>query len=129
MTGLKSMKSDFLVAETVMRLIKRIEKDGWHIFALIDHSKQARDKGLELRPTQVILFGNPQVGTLLMQDHQTVAIDLPVKALVWEDGKGHVQIAYNTMEWIKERHFLRDGTTMARISEFIESACLYAAKG
>lgn len=87
MKGLKTIHSDFSVTETVKILKKAIEKQGWHLFAHIDHAKQAQDNGLQLRPTQVILFGNPKVGTLLMQDQQAAAIDLPVKALVYEDEK------------------------------------------
>lgn len=128
MTGLKSMVSDFSVKETVDRMIKKIEEKGWHIFAHIDHAKQALDKGIELRPTRVVLFGNPKIGTLLMQDVQSVAIDLPVKALVWEDEKGRVQVAYNTMSWLKERHGLTDETTIKNIGKILENVCQYAAK-
>ncbi len=128
MTGLKSMISDFSVMETENRLIKRIEQKGWHVFARIDHAKQATENGLELRPTRVVLFGNPKVGTLLMQDEQSAAIDLPVKALIWEDEKGSVQVAYNTMSWIKERHGLTDVVTIKNIREILEDVCYYASK-
>ena len=126
--GLKSRASEFSVIETVDRLIKKIEENGWHVFASIDHAKQARDKGLELRPTQVVLFGNPKIGTLLMQDRQTSAIDLPVKILVWEDEKGDVQVAYNAMNWIQKRHGLSDEATINNIGDVLENVCYYAAK-
>jgi|SRR5690606_6443251 len=128
MSGLINKTSNFSVAETVQRLIKRIEEEKWHVFASIDHSKQARDKDLELRPTQVILFGNPQLGTLLMQDQQSTAIDLPVKALVWEDAEGNVKLTYNSVQWIKERHHLKDSTAVTKIGEFIEKVCLCACQ-
>lgn len=123
MKGLKTIQSDYSVTETVEILKKAIEKQGWHLFSHIDHSKQAADKGLKLRPTQVILFGNPKIGTLLMQDQQAVAIDLPVKALVYEDEKECVLIAYNTIDWLKERHQLTDETTIKKISFVLKSVC------
>ncbi len=129
MKGLKIFQSDFPVEETVNRLIHKIEEAGWHVFARIDHSKQARDEGLELRPTQVVLFGNPLVGTLLMQDKQTAAIDLPVKALVWRDDEGKILVAHNTTAWLKDRHQLTDDATVKKIGEVMESVCHFAAKG
>ena len=83
MNGLKTATSEIPVKETVDRMISVIEQQGWHLFARIDHAEQARKKGLELRPTELILFGNPEIGTLLMQDCQLAAIDLPMKALAW----------------------------------------------
>lgn len=128
MKGLKTIQSDFSVKETIEILIKAIEKEGWHLFAHIDHSNQAQDKGLRLRPTQVILFGNPKVGTLLMQDQQSVAIDLPVKALVYEDERGRVLIGYNTTDWLRERHQLTDQATIKIISHVLERVCHSASK-
>ncbi|MDD3722381.1 MAG: DUF302 domain-containing protein [Lutibacter sp.] len=85
MDGLKITTSNFSVTETVNRIVAQIEKEGWHVFARIDHAKEAHGKGLELRPTELILFGNPEIGTLLMQNQQISAIDLPMKILVLED--------------------------------------------
>ncbi|MGB3345530.1 MAG: DUF302 domain-containing protein [Aequorivita sp.] len=126
--SLKTIQSDFPVKETVNRLIQKIEEKEWHIFAHIDHAKEARNKGLELRPTQVILFGNPKIGTLLMQDQQSVAIDLPIKALVWEDKDGQVMVAYNTVDWLKERHRLTDDNTLKIIDKILESVCHFATR-
>lgn len=128
MKGLKTLQSDFSVTETVEILKKAIEKQGWHLFAHINHAKQAQNKGLQLRPTQVLLFGNPKVGTLLMQDQQSAAIDLPVKALVYEDEKGRVLIAYNTTTWLRERHQLTDEITIKEISTVLKNVCNSASK-
>lgn len=128
MNGLKSTTSNFSVTETEKRLLLRIESKGWHVFARIDHAEQAKDKGLALRPTCLILFGNPKVGTLLMQDEQSVALDLPVKVLIYENEQGRVQVAYNAMYWLKERHGLTDEFTLKTINEFLEDLCDYASK-
>lgn len=128
MKGLKTIQSDYSVTETVEILKKAIEKQGWHLFAHIDHAKQAADKGLKLRPTQVILFGNPKIGTLLMQDQQAAAIDLPVKALVYKDDKKGVFIAYNTTTWLRERHQLTDEATIKEISSVLKNVCHSASK-
>lgn len=128
MTGLKSTTSNFSVTETETRLIRRIEEKGWHVFARIDHAEQAINKGLALRPTRLVLFGNPKVGTFLMQDEQSVAIDLPVKVLIFENEQGSVQIVYNAMDWLKKRHHLTDEVTLKTINRFLETLCDYASK-
>lgn len=126
--SLTTISSDFSVENTVNRLVNNIEDQDWHLFARIDHAKQAKRKGLTLRPTEVVLFGNPEVGTLLMQDQQTAAIDLPVKALVWQDTNDKTFITYNTMAWLKERHGLTDDATLDAIAQLIETVCNGAAK-
>ncbi|MDY0344432.1 MAG: DUF302 domain-containing protein [Lentimicrobium sp.] len=123
MDGLKITKSDFSVAESAKRMVAQIEKEGWHLFTHIDHAKEAKLKGLPLRPTELILFGNPEIGTLLMQDQQISAIDLPMKLLVWEDEAGQVYIAYNNLAWLKKRHGLKDNETMDKITLVIEHIC------
>lgn len=128
MHGLKMMTSEFSVSEAVSRMATQIEREGWHLFARIDHAKEARDKGLELRPTELILFGNPKIGTLLIQDRQLSAIDLPMKVLVWEDEKGHVHIAYNNPEWLKDRHGLTDIETINKIAQVVEDVCLAGSR-
>ena len=129
MNGLKTTTtSDGSVTETMDRMVTRIETEGWHLFTRIDHAKEARQKGLELRPTELILFGNPEIGTKLMQDQQTSAIDLPMKALAWEDEEGQVHIACNDMEWLKKRHGLTDDETIGTIAQVIERVCCAAKK-
>jgi uncharacterized protein (DUF302 family) len=123
MNGLQTAKSNSPVQETVNRMVAQIEEEGWHLFARIDHAKEARQKGLELRPTELILFGNPEIGSKLMQDRQISAIDLPMKALAWEDEEGQVHIACNDMEWLKQRHNLTDDETIKSIAEVISKVC------
>lgn len=118
-TGLVSRKSEFSVKETVDRLIAAIETAGLLVFARVDHGANAVEVGMELRPTELLIFGHPRGGTPLMIDRQTAGIDLPVKALVWEDDEGHVWLTYNRATWIAERHSL--GESSARAVEAIDA--------
>jgi uncharacterized protein (DUF302 family) len=128
MNDLKTTTSDVSVTEAVDRMVTQIETEGWHLFARIDHAKEARQKGLELRPTELILFGNPEIGTKLMQDQQISAIDLPMKALVWQDEQGQTRMACNDIKWIKERHGLTDDETIDKIAGVVESVCSVATQ-
>ncbi len=123
MNGLKKTRSNCSVTETTNRMVALIKKKGWHIFARINHAKEALKKGLVLRPTELLLFGNPEIGTLLMQDRQVSAIDLPMKALVWEAEDGRVYITFNDVAWLKKRHGLTDIKTIAKIAKVIENVC------
>lgn len=126
MNGLNTAPSAFPVGETIDRMVSIIEAQGWHLFARIDHAEHARRKGLELRPTELILFGNPEIGTLLMQDRQLAAIDLPMKALAWEDELGQVRVACNSMQWLKQRHGLTDEATIRAIDAVLAKVCASA---
>jgi uncharacterized protein (DUF302 family) len=86
------------------KLETTIEARGLRIFALIDHSGEAEKAGLKMRPTQLLIFGSPKGGTPLMVAAPTLAIDLPLKALVWEDGEGKVWVSYNSPEYLQQRH-------------------------
>jgi uncharacterized protein (DUF302 family) len=88
------------------RLEKDINEHGMQVFARINHAALAAEAGLTLRPTEVILFGNPRGGTPLMQANQTIGIDLPLKALVWEDAAGKTWLSYNEPAWLAKRHEL-----------------------
>ena len=123
MNSLKITTSDYSVTEAVNHMVEQIEKEGWHLFARINHAREAMEKGLKLRPTELILFGNPEIGSMLMQDQQISAIDLPMKILVWEDEEGHAHIAYNDLEWLKERHGLTDNETINKIKLVVENVC------
>ena len=101
--GLVSVTSRFAVAETMQRLLAALKKRDMTVFARIDHAANAAMVGMELRPTEVVLFGNPKGGTVLMQDQQRVGIDLPLKALAWEDADGKVWLTYNAADWIAAR--------------------------
>jgi len=104
--GLTTIASAHSVPETIDRLVAAITPLGMNVFARIDHADGAAKVGMPLRPTQLLLFGNPKGGTPLMQDRQTAGIDLPLKALVWEDAGGKVWLSYNEASWIAQRHGL-----------------------
>ena len=104
MEGLTSIQSSFGPKETMNRLEAEIRAQGMKIFARIDHSKGAAEAGLTLAPTELIIFGNARGGTPLMQSAQTVGIDLPLRALVWEDPSGITWLSYNEPSWIAQRH-------------------------
>jgi len=106
--GLTTIPSRFGPKETMDRLETEVRAHGMNIFARLDHAEGAREAGLELRPTEVIIFGNARGGTPLMQLDQTVGIDLPLKALVWQDSTNKTWISYNEPSWIAERHGLAD---------------------
>jgi uncharacterized protein (DUF302 family) len=102
--GLTVCASRFGSKETFDRLAAAVVERGMTILARIDHAAAASQAGIELRPTEVLIFGNPRMGTPLMQAAQTVGIDLPLKALVWEDENGRTWLAYNDPKWIAKRH-------------------------
>jgi len=102
--GLLSFKSAHDVAGTADRLERILKDKGMTVFIRINHAQGAQKAGEFLRPTQVILFGNPKVGTPLMQCAQTTAIDLPQKALIWQDEKGTVWLTYNRPAYLAHRH-------------------------
>jgi uncharacterized protein (DUF302 family) len=104
--GLITVASAYTARETIERLLAALAAHNMTVFARIDHAAGAASAGLPLRATEVILFGNPKGGTALMQDRQTAGIDLPLKALVWEDEAGKVWLTYNEAAWIAERHGL-----------------------
>ncbi len=103
-TALIIVDSQHSVTDTADRLAKLIEDKGLNLFARIDHTENAKKVDLELAPTEVIIFGNPLVGTKLMQCAPTMAIDLPQKALVWQDADGNTKIAYNNPMHMKQLH-------------------------
>ena len=129
MNDLSMAMSEFPVKEAVDRMVSIVEAQGWHLFARIDHAEHARKKGLELRPTELILLGNPEIGTRLMQDRQVSAIDLPMKVLAWEDESGQVRIARNSMAWLKQRHGLTDDATLQAIEEVLAKVCTVGQTG
>ncbi len=104
--GVISVQSDFSAQETADRFAKIIQDKGLTLFARVNHMGNAANVDLALRPTEVIIFGNPKVGTPLMQCSQSIAIDLPQKALIWEDVNGKVWFTYNDPSYLKARHNL-----------------------
>lgn len=108
MNGLITTQSDYSVKVTIDRVASIVQSKGLTVFARIDHADNAANQGLQLRPTELIIFGNPKAGTVLMQDKQTSGIDLPVKALAWQDEEGKVWLTYNDTNWIANRHGLSE---------------------
>jgi uncharacterized protein (DUF302 family) len=104
--GMITVASGWSVGETIDRLQAVATGAGLQVFVRIDHAANAASVGMDLRPTELLVFGNPQGGTPLMQDRQTSGIDLPVKALAWQDADGKVWLAYNDATWLAERHGL-----------------------
>ena len=103
-SGLISVKSSHDVKTTADRLESTLNQKGMTVFIRINHAQGAQKIGKELRPTELIIFGNPKVGTPLMQCAQSVAIDLPQKALIWQDAQGQVWLTYNDPNYLVERH-------------------------
>jgi uncharacterized protein (DUF302 family) len=102
--GLVTVPSSFPVKETIDRLEAALKGGNATIIARVDHAAGAVGAGLTLRPTELLIFGNPKAGTPLMQAQQTLAIDLPLKAIAYEDATGKVWLSYNDPAWIAARH-------------------------
>jgi uncharacterized protein (DUF302 family) len=102
--GLVTVASHYSVEDTVNRMQAAFAEKGLQVFAVIDHSGEAEKVGLKMRPTKVVIFGSPKGGTPLMVAAPSLAIDLPLKALVAEDVAGKVMVTYNDPQYLKERH-------------------------
>ena len=126
--GLITVKSTHAFAETLSRLEANLTNNGQTIFARFDHAANAKGAGLELRPTTVIVFGNPKGGTPLMQAQQLMGIELPMKFLVAEDASGVVTVSYNDPKWLAERQNLPAATNGAvgAIAEFLANRATFA---
>ena len=107
-SGLVHLRSPYSVPETMKRLEAVLQARNLTVFARVDHSGEAEKVGLEMHPTQLIIFGSPKAGTPLMVASPTVAIDLPLKALSWEDADGKVWLSYNSPDYLKRRHEIPD---------------------
>ena len=126
--GLTTIASNFGPKETMDRLETEIATKGMEVFARIDHAAGAAEAGLTLRPTELIIFGNARGGTPLMQSVQTIGIDLPLKALVWEDAAGKTWISYNEPKWIVQRHRVVDADPMlSKMADLLRSISTSAA--
>ena len=104
--GIVDVPSNHSVDETVERVKNILETKGVKLFAVIDNSGEAAKVGLKMRPTKLLIFGSPKAGTPLMLAAPSIAIDLPLKILVWEDADGKVWLSYNSPEYLQERHGL-----------------------
>ena len=104
--GLITLRSSHGPKETMNRLETEVKAKGLTVFSRIDHSAGAAEVKLSLRPTELMIFGNARGGTPLMQSVQTIGIDLPLKALVWQDASGNTWLSYNDPNWLAKRHGL-----------------------
>ena len=111
--GLVTIRSQFSTGETMQRLVAAVTARGMIVFARIDHADGAAKVGMKLRPTELLLFGHPKGGTPLMQSRQTAGIDLPLKALAWQDDNGDNWLTLNSASWLAQRHELGNETAAA----------------
>ena len=129
MEGLTSIQSSFGPKATMDRLDAEIRAKGLNVFARIDHAAGAAAVGLTLRPTELIIFGNARGGTPLMQSAQTVGIDLPLKALVWQDAVGKTWLSYNEPSWIAQRHGVAGvESTINKMTDLLSAIAREAAR-
>jgi uncharacterized protein (DUF302 family) len=119
--GLIAIKSPFSVAQTMDRFEQNAKQRGLNIFARIDHAGGAAKVGKTLRPTEVLIFGNPQGGTPFMECAQSVGIDLPLKVLVWEDAQGQVWLGYNDAAYLAQRHGVPQCPAVGPLSKALSS--------
>ena len=124
--GLITLPSAHGVKETVDRLAAEVTAKGMTVFARIDHAAGAKEVGLPLRPTELLIFGNAAGGTPLMQVLQTAGIDLPLKALAWEDADGKCWLSYNDPAWIAQRH--GDAARVSAVTTRLAAALAALAK-
>jgi uncharacterized protein (DUF302 family) len=101
---MQHLGSHYSFPETLKRVESLLQEKGLTIFCRVDHSGEAEKVGLKMHPTQLILFGSPKGGTPVMLASPTIAIDLPLKALIWEDAGGKVWVSYNSPEYLQQRH-------------------------
>jgi uncharacterized protein (DUF302 family) len=125
--GLTTVQSSFGAKETMDRLEAEVKAKGLTIFVRIDHAAGAAAAGMPLRPTEVLIFGNARGGTPLMEANQSVAIDLPLKALVYQDAAGKVWLSYNDPSWIAQRHGL-GATVVANVQALAKALDVFATQ-
>ena len=127
--GLISVKSAHDVKTTADRLETMLKQKGMNVFSRINHAQGAQKIGKELRPTELVIFGNPKVGTPLMQCAQSVGIDLPQKALIWQDAQGQVWLSYNDPNYLVERHHITGcGEVIKKVGKALDNFAKAATK-
>lgn len=128
-TGLVTKKSAHSVAQTLDRLEGALKDKGIVVFARIDHTAGAKKAGMPLRSTELLIFGNPKLGTPLMQSKQTIGIDLPLKVLAWEDENGQVWLTYNAPDFLANRHGITDrAQVLTKMTEALQKLTVVATK-
>jgi len=113
-------ESDFNVADTIENIKKIVEAKGFSVFAVINHQQNASNVGMHLNESKVIIFGNPKIGTLLMQEDMQIALDLPLRILVYLDADQKVKVAYRDGKWIKDHHFLKSENLTNKVNDGLE---------
>jgi len=127
--GMISVESQYSVTATAERFEKILNEKGMILFNRINHSKNASKTGIQLRETVLIIFGNPKAGSPLMKCQQSIAIDLPQKALIWKDENNKVWISYNDISYLKNRHHLQGcKKVISKISETLKSITTSVSK-
>ncbi len=124
--GLVTVKSAHGVKDTIDRLAADVTAKGMRVFARIDHAQGANEVGLALRPTELLIFGSAKGGTPLMQSQQTIGIDLPLKALAFEDAQGAVWLCYNDPAWLAARHGAAGGDVTKAMAAALAAASNHA---
>jgi len=129
--GVLTIQSRFSTRETIDRVAAKATALGLNVFARIDHSAGASKAGLPLRPTELLLFGNPKEGTPLMQDRQSAGLDLPTKMLAWEDDDGKVWLSRNETAWVAQRHGLgeQSAAAVAALETDLDAIARHATQG
>jgi uncharacterized protein (DUF302 family) len=125
-SGIIDKAGNHSVDETAEKLQAILRAKGIALFALVDHSGEAAKVGMKMRPTKLLIFGNPKAGTPLMQASPSIAIDLPLKILIWEDAGGKVWVSYNSPSYLRERHHLPE--ELERNIAVVETLAAQAAK-
>jgi uncharacterized protein (DUF302 family) len=122
--GIVTKPSKYSIPETVERIQRTLRAKGLMLFAVIDHSGEAAKVGLKMQDAKLVLFGSPKAGTPLMVASPLIALDLPLKALIWKDSEGRVLVSYNSTAYLAERHNLPSDLTknIAGIDAIIDSA-------
>ena len=118
--GVIVRESKFGVAETVARFKAALTQTNVPLFGMVDHAANATQAGESLRPTTLLLFGNPKVGTRLMQQDQEIGLDLPLRALVWEDARGRTWVGYPKLDALARRYEIRDPATIGAMASFMD---------
>jgi len=124
-SGLVDVQSKHGMADTVRRFEDAVRGKGWMVFGEIDHAAAAEKAGLHLSPRTVVVFGDPRTGTARMQSNPTLAIDLPMRALVWQDDAGKVWLTYNSADFLSDTIYRRHGLVIASgalegLAQFLE---------
>jgi len=109
--------SEFSVNETIENIKRIVKAKGFGVFAVINHQGNAKMVDMTLNESKVIIFGNPKVGTQLMQEDMKIALDLPLRVLVYKDKAGHVKIAYRDGSWIKDHHILKSDNLTNKVNK------------